>query len=180
MANHRFAVLTLPLAAASLALGACGGGDPDATAGPGDQRAEAREAMLDFAKCMREHGVNMPDPQPGERGGIKIAGPDFGADKATMNRAEEACRKILERVRPPELSAEQEQEFKDRALEFARCMREQGIDMPDPTFGQGGRITQRIEGGPGKGLGPDNPRFRAAMEECEEYQPKFGRNDEGE
>jgi len=178
MANYRFALLTLPLAAASIAVGACGG-DPDATAGTGDERAEAREAMLDFAKCMREHGVDMPDPQPGERGGIRIGGPDVdtAAEKATMNKAEEACRKILERVRPPELSPEQEQKFKERALRFARCMREQGIDMPDPTFGEGGRMTQRIEGpGPGKGGDPDdNPRFRAAMEKCEEFGPRFER-----
>lgn len=177
MANYRFTLLTLPLAVASLAVAACGsGGTGEASAG--DQRAEARDAMLDFAKCMREHGVDMPDPQPGERGGIQIGGPGMEADKATMVKAQEACQKILERVRPPELSPEQEQKFKERALKFARCMREQGIDMPDPTFGKGGRMTQRIEG-PGAGQGLDNPRFRAAMDKCEEYGPKFQRNDDG-
>jgi hypothetical protein len=176
MATYRFALLTLPLAAASLALGACGGGgSEEATAGSGDQRAEAREAALDFAKCMREHGVDMPDPQPGEAG-IMLGGPDMDADRATMERAQKACQDILEKVRPPELSPEQEQEFKERALKFAKCMREQGIDYPDPTFEDGGRMTQRLEGG---GMGPDNPRFREAMEECSEFEPRMRRFEDG-
>ena len=167
MASYRFALLTLPLAAASFALGACGGGDSDdASAGTGDRQAEFREAALDFAKCMREHGVDMPDPQPGQGGGIMLGGPGAdgadGADRATMERAQKACQKHLEKVPPPDISEEQQQEFKERALKFARCMRENGIDMPDPTFSGEGRVEQRLEGG----TGPDDPRFREASEKC--------------
>jgi hypothetical protein len=41
-------------------------------------------------------------------------------------------------------------------------MRERGIDMPDPQFGGGGRMTQRIEGD----LDPRSPRFQDAQEDC--------------
>src|SRR5215203_5388579 len=118
MATYRLTLLTLPLAVASVALGACGGGSAD-------RRAEFREAALKFAKCMREHGVDMPDPQPGEGGQIMLGGPGMGPeDQPTMEAAQRACQKILESVRPPEMSEEQEQKFKEQALKFARCMRE--------------------------------------------------------
>ena len=165
MATHRLTLLTLPLAVASLALGACGGGSSDdPTAGTGDRRAEFREAALKFAQCMREHGIDMPDPKPGEGGRIQLmAGPGTAnTNQQQMDDAQEACRKHMESVRPPELSAEQEQKFKEQALEFARCMREHGIDMPDPQFQGGGRMTQRME----EGIDPRSPRFQDAQEEC--------------
>ena len=34
----------------------------------------------------------------------------------------------------PKLSPEEEAKMRDNALKFAQCMREHGIDMPDPTF----------------------------------------------
>jgi hypothetical protein len=164
MATHRLTLLTLPLAVASVALGACGGGAADdATAGTGDRRAEFREAALKFAKCMREHGVDMPDPKPGEGGRITLGGPGMGPeDQPKMEAAQKACQKILESVRPPEMSAEKEQEFKEQALKFARCMREHGIDMPDPQFQGGGRMTQRMD----DGIDPNSQRFRDATEAC--------------
>ena len=63
-------------------------------------------------------------------------------------------------------------EFREAALEFARCMREHGIDMPDPTFGEGGRMTQRLGG---TGVDPEDPRFEEAAEECSKYQPRMMR-----
>ena len=79
-----------------------------------------------------------------------------------MEAAQKACQKILESVRPPEMSEEQQQRFKEQALKFARCMREHGIDMPDPQFQSGGRMTQRMEGG----IDPNSQRFRDANEAC--------------
>jgi hypothetical protein len=170
MATNRLSLLTVPLATVSLALAACGGGDPEATAG-GDDRSELREAALDFAECMRENGVDMDDPGP-EGGVLLRAGPGSGNDPAVVRKAQEACRKHMENVDPPELSEEDEREFKERALKFARCMREQGIDMPDPTFGEGGRMTQRLGG---TGVNPEDPRFQEAAEECSKYQPRMMR-----
>jgi hypothetical protein len=167
--SHRVALLTVPIATLSLALAACGGGEDPDLGSAGDQRGEMREAALDFAQCMRENGVDMPDPTAG--GGIRLqAGPGSPNSQATVRKAEEACRKHLEDVEPPEISEEQQREFKEQALEFARCMREQGIDMPDPTFGEGGRVQQRL--GPG-GINPDDPRFQEAQEECSQYQPRM-------
>jgi hypothetical protein len=54
----------------------------------------------------------------------------------------------------------------ERALKFAQCMREQGIDMPDPEI-DGGRISQRINAGPGDDV-------EAAQEKCKDFAPSGG------
>jgi hypothetical protein len=153
--------LAAVLAASTLAaLGAC---SEEESSGGGSSRAEMREAGVEFAQCMRENGVDMPDPEPG--GGLMLrAGP--GDDPAAIERAQEKCRKHLEDVRPPEMSDEQQAEFRERALAFARCMREEGIDMPDPTFEGGGRVRMRAGGN------PEDPAFQAAEQKCRRHQPR--------
>jgi hypothetical protein len=167
MATHRLAFLTLPLATLSLVLAACGGGDPTA-ASSDDQRDEFRKAGVEFAKCMREHGIEMKDPTVG--GGIRLSAGPGSNNPAELEEAQKACQKILGKVKPPELSEEQQREFKEQALKFAQCMRDHGIDMPDPTFAgdQGGAVQQRMP----EGQGPENPRFREAQEACEKYGPR--------
>ncbi len=165
MASTRIQLLTLPIATASLVLAACGGGDPTAT--DGDDRAEFRDAALRYPECMRRLGVDVPDPSPSGGGGIQLTAPRGGADDPAFRRAEEACRKHIEDVRPPELSEEKQREFREQALEHARCMREHGIDVPDPTFGEGGSVQMRLEGG----IDPRDPAFQAAQKECGKFGP---------
>jgi hypothetical protein len=131
---------------------------------------------------MRDHGIDMPDPQIQDGGGVVVAGPaiavEAGAgggqlpseeDMAEMEEAQEACEPIMEEVEgamePPD--PEQLQEMQDQALAFAQCMRENGIDMPDPEFGEGGRMTQTIGGPDGPGFDPSDEDFQEAAEACE-------------
>ena len=75
-----------------------------------------QETMLEFAECMREHGVDMPDPDFSGGGGVfRAGGPGSGIDPGsdTFQKAQEACQDILEdampggglRVGPPGSSA---------------------------------------------------------------------------
>jgi len=163
---------TLAGCAAALALAACGSQTPSSA----DTQAKREAAQLKFARCMRSHGVDVPDPKPGPDGGpgnIRVGGPgkDSIAPQA-MQRANAACRKYLEAV-APKLSPEEQAQLRDQALKFAQCMRSHGVDMPDPEVGKGGlRIT--IRGGPGsKGaLNPNSPAFNDAQEACKAFQPK--------
>ena len=66
-------------------------------------------------------------------------------------------------------SANSSKDFKQAALEFARCMRQHGIDMPDP--GSNGGIV--VKDGPNT-VKPDDPKFKAAEQACRKYQPKGG------
>jgi hypothetical protein len=57
-------------------------------------------------------------------------------------------------------------------LAFARCMQSHGVpDFPDPG-GHGGFV---VQGGPGTGLDPRSPVFRAAQSACQKYLPDGGR-----
>jgi hypothetical protein len=150
------------LAACALGLAACGADDGGAPAAARSSEAEAKEARLKFAECMREHGIDFPDPGSGEGGAgpVKVGG---DATPEELREAEEACKELREDIKPPELSEEQQQEFKEAALAHARCMREQGIDFPDPTFSEDGGARVRL--GPG-GVDSDDADLREAEEKC--------------
>ena len=159
---------TLALTLAAAALVACGG-DPTPAAGGGSGTprgpdAKTRKAMLAFARCMRDHGVNMPDPRfDGDGGGMVLQrGPRNDTTPEQTRTAEQACARYRDAIKPPAMSEAQKQEFKKAALEHARCMREHGIDVPDPQFGENGEVTQRLPAG----ADPNGSRFRAAEKAC--------------
>jgi hypothetical protein len=186
---HRLPVLLLLVA--GLATGAaCGGSgsgsdgvasiktasdksaDSDQTDKGDDKKTNPEDAMLEFARCMREHGVDMPDPDTsGGPGVVKFAAPASGgqridADGTKFQEAHEACQHFMEDARPQNLSPERQQEMQDQALAFSRCMREHGVDMPDPSFGEGGQVMMRIGGG--EGIDPEDPKFQEAQKACGE------------
>ncbi|HEY7705156.1 MAG TPA: hypothetical protein VID03_10055 [Acidimicrobiia bacterium] len=131
-------------------------------------QADQEQAALEFAQCMRDHGVDMPDPTVDGDGNIRMSPPSFGEDgppegfAETARAAAEACGDLLEGVGFG-FSPEDQAELQDQLLEFTSCMRDHGIDMPDPNF----------NGTPGSGGGgfigridPNDPDFQAAFEEC--------------
>jgi hypothetical protein len=154
------------LTVSALALVACGE-DPTGGAPTADQEQKMRDAQLAFARCMREHGIDMDDPKPGERG-IRLAIPK-GVSPEEAEDANQACRKHLDAIKPPELSEEKEKQARDAALAHARCMREHGIDFPDPTIGENGKATIRI--GKDSNIEPDDPKFQKAQEACAKEAP---------
>jgi hypothetical protein len=123
---------------------------------------DPEDAMLEFAQCMREHGIDMPDPEPG--GGIRLNGE--GIPQEQMEAAEAACQKWMDMAMPEDGGRELTEEEKQSFLDMAACMRERGYDFQDPTF-DGGRVTQRIEKGEGDVPGPEDPAFEQDREECE-------------
>ena len=152
------------LAACALTVAACGGDDEAGGATPAADREKARDAMLAYARCMREHGVEMPDPSADGPQTFEV-GPGSGVSERKYREADKACRKHMEDVKPPELSDEQRQEAREAALANARCMREHGIEnFPDPTFGENGET--RIQLDKGSGVDPHDPDFKAAIEAC--------------
>jgi hypothetical protein len=160
------------LAVGAVAVASCGG-DDEASGGTSaaDRDSKVREAALKHARCMREHGVDMPDPTFEGGGGVKQTGPDEGTPRAKVRDAEKACEKYLEEIEPPKLSDEEQREFKEAALANARCMREHGIEnFPDPTFGENGRAELRID--KATGVDPDDPDFKEAEKACQETMPQ--------
>jgi hypothetical protein len=156
-------------ALAALALAACGGGEDPAPAssGPGDSNPPAldektKQAMLGFARCLRQHGVNVPDPKFDDSGGAMMQVRGRGMTPERMRDAEQACARYQKQIKPPAMSKEQQEKFKREALANARCMRRHGIDMPDPQFGPNGEVQQKIGGH----IEPTDPKFQAAQKAC--------------
>ena len=91
-----------------------------------------------------------------------------------FQEAQEACGYLVEgQVRS--IDPEQQAEMQARALEFAQCMRDHGVDMPDPQFTEDGGVMMQV-GGPGQQLDPDT--MQAAQEACNELMgPPPGADD---
>lgn len=161
------------LGGASSRSGKDGGGDGAGGGGRGDRAdmAEFQDAMLAYAKCMRSHGVDMPDPTFDDEGHVQIEAPGPGGGKAgpaedAFRKADDACHHIVEDAMPQvRLSPEEQAEMQDRMLAMARCMRSKGHDMPDPQVGDDGRVTIGSRG-PGRGLDPEDPDVRQDMDAC--------------
>ena len=141
--------IALGLALCVAALAACGGGG--ASSGGGAKTEE--EAGLEFAECMRAHGVEMEDPKAGEA--IDLG----GEDDPTTQKALAACDGKLGES-GQELSAEEGEEFKEGWLEFAKCVREHGVDMADPEFLGPGKVHLDRSA-------TESPAFEEAREACQ-------------
>lgn len=180
------AVLGLALALAACAEPSDGGkvaslsGDKAtrATAGAAKDAKDKdpQQAALDFARCMREHGVDMPDPEVDDKGRIRVrigaGGPGGGGarpDPKKLEAAQKACGSLMgggdgdRQIDPAQ---------RDAMVAFARCMREHGIDMPDPT---GDDLVMRRDGE--QGPDPDSARFQEAEQACDHHLANLGRPD---
>jgi hypothetical protein len=177
--------LALAVLGLGLALAACGGSpDGDRVAslsGDGatgttngaakDADKDPQQAALDFARCMREHGVDMPDPEVDDQGRIRVrigaGGGGERPDPKKLEAAQQACGDLMgggdgdRQLDPAE---------RDAMVAFARCMREHGIDMPDPT---GDGLMLRRDGD--QGPDPDSEKFQQAEQACDHHLANLGR-----
>lgn len=157
-----------------LALAACGQGnaadDGIASAGKGTatpsasssvSEADRQAAQVKFAQCMREHGVDMPDP--GADGKVLLR-QKKGDDPGKMKKATEACEPLMKDVIGDRAQQPMDPKQRDQMVKFARCMREHGVDMPDP--GPQGEIKMKVRGG--------EKKLQAAQEACKSLAPGFG------
>lgn len=158
---------------------------PGSSAAPSASALTPEEAALAYAQCMRDHGVDMPDPvfhTNGDGGGtIQQTGPDINPEAPAYKTANDACKHFQEDIKrgatnKPMTAAEQ-QAF----LDYAACMRDHGVDMADPTF-EGGGVSIMIgkpgkDGGPndGGGVDPQSAAYQAAESACHHFLEAVGR-----
>jgi hypothetical protein len=152
---------------ASVLLSACGG----ASANPSAGASSNEQNIAQFARCMREHGIEATAVTGPDSGGLKITG---RAGKGTPQQME-AAQKACARYRPnggkgPNLTPAERAQRADQVLAFARCMRAHGIDVPNPET-SGGHIGIRIQGG----VNPNDPKFQQAQQACQKLLPQLKR-----
>jgi hypothetical protein len=99
---------------------------PSASASTADREEQLRQ----FAQCMRDAGVDVKDPQPGTGfGGLGGMGDGINPNDPKVQAAFASCQsKLPNGGQPPKLNPQQIERYRD----FAGCMRENGIDLPDP------------------------------------------------
>jgi hypothetical protein len=163
--------LALPLALGLATLTGCGGSDGGnevASVDGGeaaDPSAEAEDPVAQgelFADCLRENGLEVPDPDP-ETGAIAFEDVVAEEGREAVMEGFEACRDLA-----PEQYSDQEEPTEEQLAamqSFAECMRAEGVDVPDP--------------GP-EGFGPDaldlnDPATEDAMEVCQDELGSMGR-----
>ncbi len=164
---------------ASLLLAACGSSSPSAaSAAAREQQAEVKFA--DFARCLREHGINAEAAtMPGGGHGLKIngptgAGPSSTKGPALMDAAQRACKKFQPEQQKENLSPQEKVERAEQVEKFAKCMREHGIGLHASSAE--GRITIQIHAGPGSsGPNPSSPAFQRAQKSCQGLLPFKGK-----
>ncbi|MFF8599807.1 hypothetical protein ACF065_11530 [Streptomyces sp. NPDC015232] len=159
------------LAAAALALlaTACGGGGADgpgvasdnggasasagssagsgsASASPGGTR---QDQLVAFARCMREKGVEVADPAPGDE---NVQLPPGTKGDARTQEALAACQGLLGAGGKENTDASAQ----DKAVRLARCLRDKGLDVADPEPGKPLQLSGAA----------NDPKAREAITEC--------------
>jgi hypothetical protein len=159
-------LLSIPiLLLALLPVAACSSGGPTSGGGQAasSSNTPAANALADFARCMREHGQNVPDPDPNSPN--QSLTPPGGTASAQWNAAMQACRSLLPGGGVPQAPDERELEG---LRAYAGCMRDHGIEMtdPDPNTGQStyeGRLANAS-----KAEIESDPTYRTAQEACQD------------
>jgi hypothetical protein len=153
LAAAGLAVVVLLSGGAALALNGDGGGDHDTASSSDDDPSSQEDAALEFARCMRDNGIeDFPDPQVSGDGGISFGGSVADQlDTEEFQAAKEACQHFLDDAKPAEgngqpLTPEERTELQDQWHAVAQCVRDQGYDFADPEVNEYGKFRMRAVG----------------------------------
>jgi hypothetical protein len=156
-----------PLAALAMValIGAGCSNDSDGTGTGKDAAANQTEAVK-FAECMRDNGVS-EFPDPDASGGLTIDGVVNGSSLDTSAPAWKEAIAACKDLQPPGFTGtEASPEEQEVRLEFAQCMRDNGVeDFPDPAPNGPLIDTTRIPSAAGRGA-RSIPGFDAAADTC--------------
>lgn len=115
---------------------ACSSSSPSADGTKSDTPSASKHTdladwQLAYAKCMRDEGVDMPDPGPNGELTSTVT-----ADQSTYSAASKTCTgKLGAPPAAPGTHPKTKQEVLDEQLKIAKCFRDNGVDMPDPSEG---------------------------------------------
>lgn len=121
-----------------LALVGCSSPDPVKPSAGTDE-----DNQRSFAKCMRDHGVDRPDPGPNVTMAAVPADDEVALE--AERKAFEACRQHLPDGGAPEETNAADQ---DKGREETKCLKAKGFDSDNAEFD------------------PEGPEFQQALREC--------------
>lgn len=126
-------ILVVPVLLVALAVAACSGGSRKAGGRGADASNSPPPTYQTFVNCMRQHGMNVPDPDPDSHN-LTIAPPP-GAG-AAWSAALQACQQFLP---GGGMNAATDPQQLEALRQYTVCMRAHGVDLtdPDPNTGKG-------------------------------------------
>ena len=110
-------------------------------------------------------------PRERRRGAADGANAGRGPDLEALEEAEQACRHLLPSGMMGDPNATMDPEMADQLLDFSKCMRDHGIDFPDPQFEGGGVTGSQMD----EGIDPSSRRSRRPRRRAATCSPAVGR-----
>ncbi|MEO3811837.1 hypothetical protein ABGB17_22810 [Sphaerisporangium sp. B11E5] len=161
------------MCAAALSLASCAGGGQTAAPPAGQSSPEGQatasassgteDSLARWMTCMRQNGVPVEDPR--ESGRLSAA--DTGVSQEVLEKAQEACRQYVQSAAGDRPNAN-DPSVMDKYLAYAACMRENGVDMPDPKADANGEIVMESK------TATDSPQYVKAQKACQSKLPGGG------
>ena len=142
--------------------GATGDATPEASAS--SAALDPEDALLQYARCMRENGVDVPDPVDGR---LRVDGRGIAPEQ--MEAAENACAKWHEMAQSQEKGDPLTEEEKQAFLDQAQCLRDRGWNVSDPEFDDDGGVRQQFGASRDPQPGdpePGDPQFEEDLTQC--------------
>lgn len=162
-----------------------------------DAELDSEDAILAFTECLRDEGLDVPDPEFDDDGNLRLrslfeAGEAANIDREEMREGFDACSEYLEGI-AQQFDRSDRAEMEDLLYVYASCMRDNGYDMADPDFdiervpgagGGAGDGSGGVGGGPFAGIDFSDPDFVTANAACEgifggTLMPGSGRSGDG-
>ena len=170
-------IIAATLFTCALLMSGCAGTASPGSTSEGDSNSPgAQPNAAAYAQCMRDNGVpGFPDPDSSGEFAIDASKLGVSLDSEQFHAAQNTCAPLQ-----PAGSANQTQEDYQAHLQYAQCMRDEGLaGFPDPQAPGSGTGTQQDNSGgtqSGQGFDPSAAQFRAAHEACAHLLPE---GDEG-
>ena len=179
---RRLLALLIPLGAAALTAACTTSSDPSVPAASGSASASAsagsgtnapigsaawHTGAVAYARCMRQHNVNVPDPAPGQVGWNPE--PATARQSPLWGAAWQACQHLLPAGNSPAGGLPTAQQL-EQLRTYAVCMRAHGIDMSDPTPTGDTPLSGRLANAT-RAQVQNDPGFKAAQAACKNKLP---------
>jgi len=170
MSRRRFSSAPLAVCgvvAAGLVLAACGGSGSTTTASTASAEKTREQKFIEFAKCLREHGVNIPTPTGGGPPRIR----ELRGNRQAFELARTACKKYVPKLGDINLSPAERIARQEQVRKFAKCMREHGVPLEVEASSGGPGLGIRVHLGSGA-PNRETPAFESARKACSGILPK--------
>jgi len=174
-ARTRTATIAVAVLVTAVAVAGCGGSSGSSSSTGASSNAARETAFLNYAQCMRQHGVAVSDPTVAANGIVRLPRPTqfqngqtpTSAQLAQIQQARSACRSTLNGITFG-FNPSSNPQFQAALLKYAQCMRSNGFNMPDPNFNStpSTSTTPGSFRGPFGGINRNDPTFQKANTTC--------------